>query len=234
MEANSRKLHYKRKIFVFTLVFLLLLSRNLLAQQVRGPFTYSPSPALVQSIWSLNSDTANYTQIKMSDIPPFSGDGLMVGFDFIMESGIINKGRSLVRFFDKSITSYPIINIIYSNNSLIIRRRYRANNDYYDYKLYDRMFENYQQTCTINIYMTANFIFITTKEIGSSYFYLSPVLFGINLPKHDIMGKYLSRSSEAVILIGNADNLKKPLNMKLYSFDASALRDDILNNFVSH
>jgi hypothetical protein len=244
MKTFFSKLYNIKKFFL--LIIILLISRTLIAQQdaVNGPFTYSPPDNLVHLFWSNdNSDFKQQLNLRMDTVPSSSypqDNGIMVKFNLKFNCNPTGNVSRIIHFFDSSLInntegSYqPLISFEYSNQSIIIKR-YWTYGKFYDYTSYDQLFDSTEGTYEIKIYVTADFMFIASKNLGSgeNKSYLSPVLFGLNLPGKDSMKKFIERNSSTSIRVGNEDNILCISSTELYSFSYSELRRNILDNFVN-
>jgi hypothetical protein len=227
---------YNIKIFFF-LIITLLINENSFAQQdpVAGPFTYSPPDALVNLIWSdVDSNSKQELNIYMNNIPsPVQGDGIMVKFNLNLNC---NTGThsNIFHVFDDTCR---IIRFQYSNKSIDIYRYWTNNSKSYDYTVYDQLFDSTTGMYEMKLYITADFMFIVSKSLasGANKSYLFPVLFGLNSPGKNVMSKLINRNSDISLRVGSqfSDNRHRISNTSLYYFSYSALRKNILDNFVN-
>jgi len=229
---------------VIFLINIVLLPKISFAQQssVSGPFDYSPPDSLAHFLWN-DSDTSSKLQlsIPMNTMPALSvaqDDGILIKFNLTLNSDPASDHNEIIQFYDFTVLDSAIISFIYSNKSIIVNRRWNdAPTMFYMYTIYDQLFENSVGTYEMKIYLTADFIFIASKDLNSleNKSYLSPLLFGINLPINvNSMYNFLHQNIGASICVGSqyADNKHRISNTSLYSFSYVNLRKNILDNFV--
>ncbi|MDR0573315.1 MAG: hypothetical protein LBG96_04675 [Tannerella sp.] len=242
MKSIKNKLFKTRVcIFIFLLFSLLCCkTMTLVAQQVAGPFNYSPPDYTIS--WNDDTDSVFASrQVEMSNVPrnPLKNDGVMVAFDMTLASSENNK--PIVSFYDRGFGSDPILHIYYSNNSIIIARQpteWQGNT--YHYSCYDKIFDfttSGNNKFQVKIYITSRFIFFAARVAMTNDNYLSPFFFGLDAKGESVMQKYIQRSSDAFIRVGdyNTSSSYQPYIsiVELYSFNYNTLQQELQNNFSS-
>lgn len=216
---------YKKKFFF--LIAVLLLCGNSIAQ-VKGPFLEIPVPPLSVQIWTGGALSAPYKDIVMNTTSSFDSkyDGILVSFTKHVNTSDNARQDTLASFRDLSYFEKPIISIFYSDKSVTVRRRYQKDPEkYYDYKVYDQLFEA-SAPYEVKLYVTASFIFIVTQKEQTNEHYLSSVFFGLNIPNNETMEKFLSRNEKAIIRAGGSSNTDNVSNVRLSVFSYNYKTDN--------
>jgi hypothetical protein len=207
------------------------------AQQDAGPFSYSPANTLVHHIWTdPNAATpVIYKDISLGAITssPIEDNGILIEFDFTINPNESNENKGIIQFIsDNSLFVFnPVIAFYYTNKSAFVRR-WSKEDSCYDYKLYDQLFESTEGTYKMKFYVSARFILIVSKKIGTNNNYISPLLFGLNVPGVNLMNEYRNLDNGAHIIVGEDINRSPYIsNLKVYSFSLHSLLEDIHENF---
>jgi hypothetical protein len=217
MNTIFNKQYHKKKFFF--LIIILLLSRNSIAQQVAGPFSDIPLPPPLFSILK-NSPSYDSYNIAMTSVKTFDSDvydGILLTYNMLVNTDN-EDNLHIASFFDTAYSdNHPVISIEYSNKSVSIRRIYQTNPvKYYDYKVYDKLFDD-TRSYEIELYVTANFIFIVTNYLNGNHYYLTPVFFGLDIPENQIMKHFLNRANGTRIRSGDP-NAYAYGNVCMYAF----------------
>jgi hypothetical protein len=234
MKANFNK-SYWGKIYFFLIISCLFSGKISAQQQDAPPFSYSPNDTLAHLIWTdpSASTMVKYKNIVFTDLftSTIPRNGIMIEFDFNLINAEANQGKPVLECFSDSDR---VIAFYYTNKTLFVRR-WKSTNIYYDYGLYDQLFESTEGTYKMKFYLTAHFIFMVSKKIGTNNNYISSLLFGLNIPGINLMNEYRHPDSpDSYIKVG--DNASSPYapyiaNIKLYSFRFRSLFNDIQNGF---
>jgi hypothetical protein len=234
MKANFKK-SYWGKIYFFLIISCLFNGKISAQQQDAPPFSYSPTDTLAHIIWTDPSAATmtKYKNIVFSDLftATIPRNGIMIEFDFKLINSEANQGKPILECFSSNA---KVIAFYYTNKTLFIRR-WKSENSYYDYVVYDQLFESTEGTYKMKFYLTAHFIFMVSKKDGTNNNYISSMLLGLNTPDIELMDEYRNAAfPDSYIKVGDkASSSYSPYiaNIKLYSFRFRSLLDDIQHNF---
>lgn len=195
-----------------------------------------------KSVYFRNVNDANRIALYMNEIQPVSegATGLMVMFNLRADLSKISSPLKLLSF-SLSSERDSHIDIFYTNKTLMFRRKLEGGSPYYyDYDLYDPMFsvEDGEVVWEVKIFFTGYFFWIETRNTNKllSNKWHAPIFFGLNLPNQDIMSKFLQRSENAVIILGDADTnalFTMPEEVMMCEFDYASLKDELQKNFCN-
>jgi hypothetical protein len=234
MKVNFNK-SYWGKIYFFLIIAYFFNGKISAQQQDAPPFFYSPSDTLAHPIWdSPTGILTTYSDIVFSTLftATIPRDGIMIEFDFKLINTEANQNKPVLECFSSNT---KVLAFYYTNKTLFVRR-WKSANIYYDYVLYDQLFESTEGTYTMKFYLTAHFIFMVSKKINTNNNYISSVLFGLDTPDIFLMDEYRHAAfPDSYITLGDKEEslLYAPYiaNIKLYSFLFKSLFDDINKNF---
>lgn len=146
--------------------------------------------------------------------------------------------KEVFQFYNKNNERY--MTVFLEKETLSIRR-YRPKNsvgsfEYYDYILYDRLFNEASDTWEIRLYFTANFMWIQTTPVISGQSlpsYLSPVYFGADnmLQKNNFSDFINANDNYTRIVVGSQSIKDGVMQVAVYAFHYKDLREDIQKKF---
>lgn len=225
---------FTQKLIIVLLVFFAF-------QKTASQDNYHYStPIMGNRLYFKQVTDANRNVIKMSESTPISegNDGLMLSFMLRCNLDQINEPLKLVSF-TTSTEENSFMDVFYDDGTLTFRRKLTPGSpSFYDYNLFDPMFQQTGQELTweIRIFFTSYFFWIEIRDtrilVGRKYH--APVFFGINLPNDDFMGKYLSNSSQARFILGDSNEefpFSMPSEVSIYEFKYKELKDELQNHF---
>lgn len=194
------------------------------------------------SLYFQNVTDANRKILSMNEIAPVSEskDGLTVVFSMRQDLSKVTRPLKLLSF-TATTEDQSHLDIFYDSGTITIRRKMAPGSSlYYDYNLYDPMFDVSSGVVTweVHLYFTAYFFWIETRNINqlTNNKWHAPIFFGINLPGNDYMAKYLGRSADAKIVFGDANpstTFTMPDEVEIREFTYSELKDELQNNFCN-
>lgn len=147
--------------------------------------------------------------------------------------------KEVFQFYNKNNEKY--MTVFHEKGTLSFRRWKPkgsvGNFEYYDYKLYDRLFDSPYYTWEIRLYFTSNFMWIQTTPIipggNALSSYLSPVYFGLDnmLQKNNFYDFINAVDSNTRIVVGSNFIEDGVMQVAVYAFQYDDLRNDIQQNF---
>jgi hypothetical protein len=204
----------------YLLLAILFSNGHIVAQHDPGPYSYQPPQGTNRWTDSSTSKYA-YKTVSMNQLSTLTTneDGLMVAFDLDLD--LQSEGKPIIAFSDKGVTGDNIIEIVYSERTVTVRRYniVKGQRIYYDYHLFDPIFEDigeHSATWRMSFYFTSNFIYIVATVKGTEIRNLmSPLYFGLDFQKWypdsgSSMYKFINRDSNATIKIGDVKSAYTP------------------------
>lgn len=193
----------------------------------QGPFSYDTP--LGKRIYSQNVTSKELT------IDPIEFGSEMMGYDGLTivttVEMYLDRIQRLFAFTNSMQEKY--LEIFYSEKTMTLRRYYSGTTDYYDYILYDQLFDEQPlRRFEIRLYCTGFFFWIQVAVDKGNY--LSPVYFGLNTPNRPNMEELINANNKARIIIGDSTNPDAFFSMHgatAYAFHYNELRNDIYTRF---
>lgn len=197
---------------------------------------------LGKSLYYQDVTDANRKVLSMNEISTLTEgrDGLTVVFSMRQDLSKVTRSLKLLSF-TATTEEQSHLDIFYDSGTITVRRKMAPGSSlYYDYNLYDPMFDVSSGVVTweVHLYFTAYFFWIETRNINqlTNNKWHAPIFFGINLPGNDYMAKYLGRSADAKIVFGDANpstTFTMPDEVEIREFTYSELKDELQNNFCN-
>lgn len=232
-----KRLSDKISQYILVIAGLLLLSVHLKAQ---GPYDYNtPLGKNIYnfSLYPTNTHTV-YAQEWGSAATGFNGLTLVT-----MMTIDQNKKTEIFNFYNSNSENY--LKIFSGQGTLTFRRMKPkgsvGNFEYFDYILYDRMFNlkyGTSSTWEIRLYFTSDFFWIQTTPVVSGSnekSFLSPVYFGLNnmLQKNNMYDFINAAEGRTKIIVGNEQVVNGVKQVAVYAFQYDELQKHIQDNFCN-
>ena len=227
----------KHKIKPYTFIYIALLHLSTVLAQVSdspfGPFSYSAPHGDAIYIHSLLDDNNNY-EIRMNNTTSFTSgtDGFVVHCFY---KNLSNYDR-LLNFKN---SNGQLIEIIYQDKTLKIKRENQDKEASYDYILFDPLFISNETdpTWEMKFFFTANLFWVEVNTFQSPPVesrYISLTYFGMDYNfTQDTLGvnmqTFINKEETSIITLGgphNSSAFEMPSYVKLYPFN--------FNNFLQH
>lgn len=193
-----------------------------------------------QTLYYSDVTDANRTILSMDMLSEIPNDvtGLMVSFSMRQNLSEVVGPLKLLSF-TQTTEQESFMDIFYENQTISIRRKIAPGSNYfYDYNLYDPMFEseNGVTTWEVHLFFLGCFMWIETKKGHSlvNNVWHAPIFFGIDLPGYNFMSDYLGRNSNAKIVFGDPSPgilFEMPNEIAVYGFNYLSLKNELQNNF---
>lgn len=222
------------KYSVGILVFLSISSYSIISAQVRTDYdTPLGKKIYVFGHYPTNTHTV-YAQEWGSAATGY--DGLTISAVLQLD-GNSTSLTNLFDFFNQNSENYLSV---YVENSTLVLRRFKPNGSvgnfpYYDYILYDQLFDSNYTTWEVRLYFTSNFIWIQTSPVVSGtdlYHYYSPLYFGVdNLFQKNNMYDFINAIDNKTRIVVNSNYKFGLVSVVIYAFQYDELRKDIQQNF---
>lgn len=203
----------------------------------QGPFTYDTPLGKKIHTYSLSPQNTYSAYAQ-------EWGGAATGFDGLTVVAMINilpnVKSEVFQFYNRSNEKH--LTVFYEDGTLNLRRVRPRNSvgnfEYYDYVLYDRMFESGYDTWEVRLYFTSDFLWVQTTPVtssGNEKSYLSPIYFGLdNMLQKDNMYDFINASdSNTRIVIGSNFISNGVKQVAVYAFQYVDLRKDIQDNFCN-
>jgi hypothetical protein len=123
---------------------------------------------------------------QIPQVPEVGSDGLMVSFRLRCNLDQIHRPLKLLSFTTTD-ESNSFLDILYDSGTLTFRRKMSPGSKYYyDYNLFDPMFQRTgdELTWEIRVFFTSYFFWVETRDtrILLGRHYHAPIFFGVDLP----------------------------------------------------
>ncbi|WP_270570879.1 hypothetical protein [Bacteroides eggerthii] len=224
------------KRYQILLLLCIILSVNLYGQDKRDYIT----PKGMELYYRLVQD-ANGWVLPMADIAAVSAGKNGLALTFYLRTNLknITKPLKLVSFMMEYETN-TFMEIYYIDGTISFRRRVNLSSPvlYYDYKLFDPLFDipAGEATFKISVFFTSSFFWL---ETGSSSPLVkdkrhSAVFFGLDAPTYTFMDKFLKRDQKAKIKFGDPDSkiiFTMPEEISINEFNLKELKDELQTHF---
>jgi hypothetical protein len=175
---------------------------------------------------------------QIPQVPEVGSDGLMVSFRLRCNLDQIHRPLKLLSFTTTD-ESNSFLDILYDSGTLTFRRKMSPGSKYYyDYNLFDPMFQRTgdELTWEIRVFFTSYFFWVETRDtrILLGRHYHAPIFFGVDLPGQNFMSDYLNRMRTGKWIFGDPDGSQPftmPSEIEIYDFNYSQLKDELQSHF---
>lgn len=222
--------------YKIALLLWMIIAVNLYAQDKRDYLT----PQGIE-LYHKSVQDANGMVLPMTDIAAVSTgkDGLALTFYLRTTLKNVTEPLKLVSFMMDNETN-TFMEIYYTDGTLSFRRRVNLLTPvlYYDYKLFDPLFDisTGEVTFKISVFFASSFFWL---ETGSPSHLVkdkrhTAVFFGIDAPTYTFMDKFLKRDLRAKVKFGDSNSkiqFTMPEEVNVYEFNLKDLKNELQNNF---